>query len=142
MKKIKSIITGILSGAVFFLAMQIGVAQEKAVASAGEKVEVKVSTERGTFSGLSNQWVQLEIAGTPTNPADQVVIEEGNSDPDCNEPSGEICAVELNYDPSAPMIAALLDRIGGPNPPTVAEFITAGATYTGPGSTPLYTHKL
>jgi hypothetical protein len=141
MEKIKNIITGVLSGAVLFMAVQVGVAHEQAEAFV-DKVEVKVSTERGTLSGLSNQWVQLEIAGTPTNPADQVVIEEGNSDPDCNEPSGEICAVELNYDPSAPMIAPLLARIGGPNPPTVAEFITAGATYTGPGSTPLYTHKL
>ncbi len=50
MKKIKSIITGILSGAVFFMAMQAGVAQEATKAS-DDKVEVKASPEAMALAG-------------------------------------------------------------------------------------------
>lgn len=52
MEKIKNIITGILSVAVFFMAVQVGVAQEKVVVS--DKVEVKTSVGERHLKGTEN----------------------------------------------------------------------------------------
>lgn len=58
MKKIKSIITGILSGAVFFMAIQVGVAQDN-------KMEVKSSVEAKalgeTLEKLNAEWASTKV---------------------------------------------------------------------------------
>ncbi|MGV3763865.1 hypothetical protein [Parapedobacter sp.] len=144
-------------------ATTVVVAQEKVVAS--DNVEVKESVEAYALantlkkmksskmatgndhskaienSHFADLWLQITPSGTPTEPENQEVTEEGNTDPFCVEPDGTICAVELNYNPTAPAIAALLNRIGTSNPPTVAEFLDAGASYTGSNNEAVYTYK-
>jgi len=64
MEKIKSIITGVLSGAVFFMAIQVGVAQEKVVASATDKVElasVEANVLAGTVQKMNTYFAQNKV---------------------------------------------------------------------------------
>jgi len=64
MKKIKSIITGVLSGVVLFMAVQIGAAQEK-VASFMEKVtameSIGAKALAATAQNLNTEWVQNKV---------------------------------------------------------------------------------
>lgn len=159
MKKIKNIITGVLSGAVFFIAMQVGVAHEQ-VGTPVDKVEVKESVEAWvlahTLATLNagkttspiyaiqggNMWFAVNATGS--QPSDQKVSEQPTTSTpsgDClTTNTGQICSVLLNTSPITDTEAyeELKERIGTENPPSIQDFLDLGATYTGPGNTPVY----
>lgn len=74
MVQLKNIITRVLSGAVFFMAIQVGVAQEKAAASATDKVEV-ASVEANVLAGTV-QKMNTYFAQNKVNSHADVVMKE------------------------------------------------------------------
>ncbi len=96
MEKIKNIITGILSVAVFFMAVQVGVAQEKVQVS-NDKTEVAELVAANTLAGpvenMDLYWFKVDhtdgaINASPIDPGD--LDEELCLSPDDKLP---ICAV-------------------------------------------------
>ncbi len=75
--------------------------------------------------------VQLKNPSQPDSDLNREVISEGNSDQDCDQDNGDICAVGLNVSgiPSG-TLTALHNRIADEDEenPTIAEFIAAGAS--------------
>lgn len=89
-----------------------------------EKKEVKVETAKMQV----NMWFNVDAH--PSSPNQSTVLNQGNSDPDCDESAGTLCGVELSYTSNS-QIEALLDRIESEeNLPSVQEFIDAGASIT------------
>ncbi|GGC47831.1 hypothetical protein GCM10011386_44960 [Parapedobacter defluvii] len=159
MKKMKNIITGVLSGAVLFMAIQVGVAHEK-TKDFVNKLEIKQSTEAWelartvamlqaskTISSMyfvqgGNMWFAVNATGT--QPSDQKVSQQPTTSTpsgDClTTNTGQICSVLLNTSSIEDTEAyeELKERIGTANPPSIQDFLDLGATYTGPGNTPVY----
>ncbi|MEC3879136.1 hypothetical protein [Parapedobacter sp. 10938] len=134
MKKIKNIITGILSVAVFFMAVQVGVAQEKVAMLSGEIVSQPAFDVLLFSQSADTVWFSVTITGIDeTLPTNQEVTAQANPSGTCQPPySGPICSVKLDKTnmPSSNQAAydALIDRIGGGNPPTISEFLALGIT--------------
>jgi|GEM_PF-2050652 len=84
---------------------------------------------------LVDVWFTLDVSGTtsPEKPADQKITAQltGSPTAPCIETTGTYCSTELQYDNADAAISALIARIGTSNPPTVDEFINAGATVNG-----------
>lgn len=123
MEKFKNIITGILSVAVFFMAVQVGVAQEKATAS-NNKVEVKkanmeskahqikslaVSVDKNSFEAprrlTQQEWYQVSLSGDSTDHTLWTIVgfspdpEPGVDPNDCTlDNPGNFCAMLLEFD--------------------------------------------
>lgn len=123
MVHLKNIITGILSGAVFFMAVQVGVAQEKTQTSS-DNVEVKESVEAKALSEtvqkLNVEWAQ---SNDSKNPAKIAVMKEpvlkAESTPLLSDPRWFLVDVSSASNPAAPaddeqVILAML----GSNPTT------------------------
>jgi hypothetical protein len=135
-----------VTSAFLFMGIQSGMAQEQAIKAADKAeqagtitVEMLKSATENLKLQTGNQWFPVSITGSPnTNPANQQVT----ANPDPTTPttgtcrvnySGQICQVQLNVgdipDTNPTAYNALLARIGGMTPPTIAEFIALGATY-------------
>ena len=139
MKTIKNIITGILSVAVFFIAVQVSMAAEKSVP--GEKVMVANVQQQDTL------WIPITI--TDTDEPEEAENQRVEAEPTANLPGdcqpdnlGEICAVRLNFsNADEDEIEELLDLLkdnDASNNPTIQDFLDADAEYTGQSTTPVF----
>ncbi|WP_262249111.1 hypothetical protein [Parapedobacter soli] len=139
MKNLKSIITGILSSAVFFMAVQVTLANQKANDTFAHKENSsnKKSPSAANLLESDSLWFQVTSPNNDENDHENQTVQqqptETSPSGDCAPPnSGNVCSVQLDISGITDPIAynALLARISTTsNKPTVEEFIDLGATY-------------
>ncbi len=139
MKKIKNIITGILSVAVFFMAVQVGLANESSANSSSIDMNEQLHKTISSFTiQTDTMWFPVTITGLDDeDPEDQ----SASAEPTNQKPTGEcapentgpVCAVGLDISGVTDQTAysALINRINEPSEtnPTIQEFLDIGATY-------------
>ncbi len=95
---------------------------------------------------LTTMWFNVDVsdADDPDDPSEseQIITSEGNTDAECSEPEGTLCAVRLQYDEQNQDIINLLAEIDGPNPPSIADLLaTEAASPPSSASGPNFTYK-
>lgn len=160
MEKIKNIISGVLSGVVLFMAVQVSIAgQSSAKSSAADETE-ELMTIKNTETGITaakiiqtgELWVAVSIIN-PSNPETDATNQRVEEEPEETEPSGScsplntgpICSVKLDFtnadeDEVDDLITQLNDPMQ-PNP-TIQDFLDADAEYTGPINDAEYSRAL
>lgn len=156
MEKMKKIIAGILSVAVFFMAVQVSIAGQSSVKSPTADQTYELTTVKNTEAGITaakiiqtgEQWIAVSIIN-PSNPETDATNQRVEEEPEETEPSGDcstlntgpICSVKLNLSAAdEDEVQDLIDQLNDPMQPnpTIQDFLNAGATYTGPGNSPEY----
>lgn len=139
MEKIKNIISGVLSVAVLFMAVQVSIAGTIVPTEDVTDIEIIQTGE---------QWIAVSIIN-PSNPETDATNQRVEEEPEETEPSGacstlntgQICSVKLNLSAAdEDEVQDLIDQLNDPMQPnpTIQDFLNAGATYTGPGNSPEY----
>lgn len=142
MKKLKVIITGVLSG------MALIVMTQAAISSQSIGSTFKASESESTVVQQDPLWISISIVNPAlpdTNPANQRV-EEAPTDAEptgiCSTlNTGQICSVKLDFSSADEAeVADLLDQLTDPMQPnpTIQNFLDTGAKHSGPGETPVY----
>src|SRR5690606_25821144 len=113
MKTTKNIITGILSSAVFFMAVQVGIAQEKVAMLSGEIVSYPSLNALSSFQSADTVWLSVTITGpNETLPTNQEVSAQANPSGTCQPAySGPICAVKLDKSNMSPSNQTAYDAL-------------------------------
>lgn len=132
-------ITGSLSLAMLFIAMQVSSANQKANDSFAlkENPSIKENASAANFLESDSLWFQVTSPNNDENDHENQTVQqqptETSPSGDCAPPnSGNVCSVQLDISGITDQTAynALLARISTTsNKPTIEEFIDLGATY-------------